>query len=93
MSRDPVSIASRFQIAGDVVRAEPYGSGHINDTYAVYYEQDDSPVRYIFQRINHEIFKDVPTLMENIARTTRIAVAAIPLPAPLAISIAVTPMA
>ncbi|MBL7016444.1 MAG: aminoglycoside phosphotransferase family protein, partial [Kiritimatiellales bacterium] len=49
----------------------PYGSGHINDTYRVVYEQDGQEVHYIHQRINKNIFKNVPGLMENIGRVTR----------------------
>ncbi|MFO7724951.1 MAG: aminoglycoside phosphotransferase family protein [Oceanipulchritudo sp.] len=59
-----------FGILGDFVKAGPYGSGHINDTYAAVYEQAGTPVRYIHQRINNRIFTDVPALMENIRRVT-----------------------
>ena len=48
----------------------PYGSGHINDTFAVVYNQAGKPVRYIHQRVNHKIFQDVPALMDNISRVT-----------------------
>ena len=46
------------------VSAEPYGNGHINDTYCV-----ESP-RYILQRINTNIFKNPDELMENIENVT-----------------------
>ena len=62
-------IVSNFRIGGRMTRAEPYGTGHINDTYAVYFEAAPQK-RYIFQRINHRIFPDVPRLMENITRVT-----------------------
>lgn len=52
------------------MEARPYGSGHINDTYAVTYSQGGISIRYIFQRINHGIFKNPPVLMENIQRVT-----------------------
>ncbi|OQC14928.1 MAG: N-acetylhexosamine 1-kinase [Firmicutes bacterium ADurb.Bin080] len=45
-----------------------YGCGHINDTYLV--ENKGGP-RYILQRINHNVFKDVKGLMENIVRVTK----------------------
>jgi len=64
-------IASHFQIYGDLQRVEPYGSGHINDTYAAYYNQGGTDIRFIFQRINHNIFTNPEALMENIARVTR----------------------
>jgi Ser/Thr protein kinase RdoA (MazF antagonist) len=55
-------IAERFRLAGEIVSAEPYGNGHINETYLV----TTRGKRYILQKINHRIFKDVPALMENI---------------------------
>ena len=48
--------------------AEPYGSGHINDTYAATFDQGACRVRYLFQRINHNIFKNPEGLMKNVAR-------------------------
>ncbi len=68
--RDLRSIAARFQIRGDFQQAAPYGSGHINDTYAASFDQAGYPVRYIFQRINHHIFKDPAGLMGNVERVT-----------------------
>ncbi|NLF31416.1 MAG: phosphotransferase [Planctomycetes bacterium] len=62
------SIAAAFRLCGDFVAAVPYGSGHINDTYALSYNQGGTPVRYLLQRVNHTIFKDVPGLMDNIQR-------------------------
>lgn len=63
-------VARHFQILGDFQSAEPYGSGHINDTYCVVFHQAGTPTRYIFQRINHNIFKLPVGLMENIQRVT-----------------------
>src|SRR5690242_10105764 len=67
---DVRAIARHFQITGDFVDAAPYGSGHINDTYCVNYDQGGRPVRYIFQRINHNVFKTPAALMENVQRVT-----------------------
>lgn len=64
------SVAAQFQIYGDFREAAPYGSGHINDTYAVVFDQSGSPMRYIFQRINHNVFKDPAGLMGNVERVT-----------------------
>lgn len=66
MEYDVKSIFNNFQIEGKFLKAYPYGSGHINDTFAV----KATDRRYIFQRINHNIFKDPPKLMNNIARVT-----------------------
>lgn len=67
---DVRAIAQQFQIVGEFLGAEPYGSGHINDTYCVVFNQGGTRVRYIFQRINHNIFKQPVALMENVQRVT-----------------------
>ena len=59
-----------FQAWGDFVGAAPYGSGHINDTYQVAACLSGTPVHYLLQRINHEIFKQPDSVMENIVRVT-----------------------
>jgi hypothetical protein len=63
-------VASYFQIHGAFQEAAPYGSGHINDTYCAVFDQAGKPVRYIFQRINHNIFNRPVALMDNIRRVT-----------------------
>lgn len=64
-------IAHTFAHSGECVGGGPYGSGHINDTFALELRGDPVRRRVILQRINDEIFKDVPALMENIARVTQ----------------------
>lgn len=68
--KDIEKLCANFSIPGDFVSAEPYGSGHINDTFAVVYSQAGSLIRYILQRINTEIFRYPASLMENIRRVT-----------------------
>lgn len=63
-------IISDFRLYGDFVSAETFGSGHINDTFRVCVNHGGTPVRYTLQRINHNIFKNPPALMENIVRVT-----------------------
>jgi len=55
-------IVSQFDICNEI---EPYGNGHINDTYVC-------PVypRYILQKINTDIFKNPDELMQNISAVT-----------------------
>lgn len=65
------SVASNFRIDGSFVEGVPYGSGHINDTYVVVYDQNGTRVRYIVQRINHNVFKNPAALQENVERVTR----------------------
>jgi len=62
-------IISGFKISGANADAQPTGDGHINDTFLVKTDRDDLP-DYILQRINHDIFKDVPKMMENILRVS-----------------------
>ncbi|HZJ56785.1 MAG TPA: aminoglycoside phosphotransferase family protein [Clostridia bacterium] len=65
-------IAGNFQFKGEFQKAEANISGHINDTYIVYFDKgDDEKHRYILQRINHNIFKEPERLMENIVGITR----------------------
>jgi Ser/Thr protein kinase RdoA (MazF antagonist) len=67
---DVGAVARHFHIAGEFLSAEPYGSGHINDTYCAVYNQGGTRVRYLFQRINHNVFKQPVALMENVRRVT-----------------------
>ena len=59
-----------FAIDGEFATAAPYGSGHINDSYCAVFQRNGTSSRYILQRINHHIFKNPVTLMENIERVT-----------------------
>ena len=65
-----LAVARQFPLRGEFLTAAPYGSGHINDTYCVVFDQGGTRVRYIIQRINHLIFKNPAALMENIQRVT-----------------------
>jgi aminoglycoside phosphotransferase (APT) family kinase protein len=63
-------IAGQFALAGRAIAAAPHGTGHINDTFAVTVDAGGKPRRYVLQRINDRVFRDVPALMENIGRVT-----------------------
>jgi len=63
-------VTERFPLPGTLVDARPYGSGHINETFALTLEQGGAITRFILQRINRRVFKDVPRLMDNIARVS-----------------------
>lgn len=71
MKYDFASLTSRFAIPGGFVSGEPYGTGHINDTFVVGMDQAGKAARYILQRINHNVFKEPATLMQNVARVTQ----------------------
>ncbi len=64
------SVIAGFDVPGRLVSSAPYGNGHINQTFVVVISVGSETRRYIFQRINHRIFKNVPALMENIRRVT-----------------------
>ena len=61
-------IVTLFDIAGEVVKIAPVGSGWINDTYRVS-TAGDAP-DYVLQRVNHLVFQDVGLLQRNIERVT-----------------------
>ena len=67
MTPELKQILSAFQLDTTPVSCERYGCGHINVTYLVVTE---SGRRYILQKINNHIFKDVPGLMGNIIAVT-----------------------
>ena len=62
------SVLSNYKITKQCRSVEPYGSGHINDTYKVVFGRDDREDTYIFQKINTNIFKNPEELMSNISR-------------------------
>lgn len=56
---------------GRLVSKNPYGNGHINDTFLLCYQtSENAQKRYILQRMNHAIFKNPPQLMENMVHVT-----------------------
>jgi len=62
---------ANFNYFGRLKACEPFGSGHINDTYRLTFEIGDmGDVCVILQRMNREIFKKPVELMENIVGVT-----------------------
>lgn len=60
-------IFERFDVPEQMVRVEVCDKGHINDTYIVY---TNTPTRYILQKINGTVFKNIDRLMDNIVHVT-----------------------
>lgn len=60
-------VLAQFQLDRKAVSCEPYGCGHINETYLVVTQ---SCRRYILQKISNRAFPDVDGLMENISAVT-----------------------
>jgi aminoglycoside phosphotransferase (APT) family kinase protein len=68
---DLQAIAANFDIRGRFMDGRMHGSGHINDTFAVRFDDGGNRVRHVLQRVNQTVFKNVPALMENVDRATR----------------------
>jgi Ser/Thr protein kinase RdoA (MazF antagonist) len=64
------NIVQEFQTGGVFWNTSPYGTGHVNDTHLVICYQDGHRLTYTLQRINHSIFSDPVSLMDNIIRVT-----------------------
>lgn len=62
-----LAVLRSFRLDSEPVSCEPYGCGHINGSFLV---NTASGRRYILQRINHNTFRDVAGLMENITAIT-----------------------
>ncbi|HLR49364.1 MAG TPA: aminoglycoside phosphotransferase family protein [Candidatus Sphingobacterium stercoripullorum] len=65
MSEPIKHIIEKFDVQDANWLAEPFGSGHINDTYKVYCSSEPQ-ISYLLQRVNHHVFKDVEGLMSNL---------------------------
>jgi hypothetical protein len=60
-----------FDFGAPVVGALRYGKGHVNDTFCVHTQPDETPCRrFILQRISPVAFKKPDELMENIIGVT-----------------------
>ena len=63
-------ISRHFQIYGEILHAETFKIGHINETYSATYDQGGTRVRYIHQKINKAVFQNPVVLMKNLMRVT-----------------------
>lgn len=65
------TVSRRFRLKGQVLTIQPYGYGHINDTYLMKCKHTGAEHQdYILQRINHQVFTKPVELMKNIERVT-----------------------
>jgi len=62
-------IISAFDLKGTVSEPKPLGNGLINDTYIIRTEEPECP-DYVLQKVNHNVFKDVDMLQNNIETVT-----------------------
>ena len=62
-------IPDQFCLEAPPSRIQRWGEGHIHETYLI--ETRDHHHEFILQKINHNIFKDIPGMMANIEAVTR----------------------
>lgn len=58
------SIAASFQIAGEILDIQPFGSGNVHDTYLVTLKTP-ATVKYILQKINRTVFPEPERIVGN----------------------------
>ena len=64
-------VIRQFAMEGKLLDAQPYGNGHINDTYLLTFGMEQGRERrYILQRMNQNVFHNPRQLMENVVRVT-----------------------
>lgn len=66
--KDIKRIAEKFNIQGVFQSASEYGEGHINETYLLEYEIENTRTYYLLQKISEAIFDHPKLMMENISR-------------------------
>jgi len=59
-----------FTLEGEYSHYEVINSGHINETYRIFFKRDGTLKDYILQRVNTYVFKDPVGVMENISNVT-----------------------
>ena len=65
------SAAERFCTDGKMYECEPYGNGHINDTFLMKCRNENGEtVSYIMQAVNTNVFREPEKLMDNIYAVT-----------------------
>ncbi len=64
------SILENFKTNGTFSEAKPFGSGHINDTFLVK-TLGENHKKYVLQRKNGNIFKNIPGLIKNMEVATK----------------------
>lgn len=64
-------IIEKFNFDGELIKCDLFGSGHINETYMAELKLEDGKInKYVIQKINNVVFKDIDNLMKNIFLVT-----------------------
>jgi len=69
MEPDLKNIFCNFSAEGSFLSGNPFGPGHIHDTYLIATEEKECD-DYILQRLNNNVFTDIPKLQDNMERVT-----------------------
>jgi Ser/Thr protein kinase RdoA (MazF antagonist) len=69
MEYDLKELFERFTTDGTYLSGEPFGSGHIHETFHIRTVEKDKD-DYLLQKLNSKIFKNIPELQDNIERVT-----------------------
>ena len=69
-THDVEMVLQHFRVDGVLVDAAAHGSGHINRTWRITFEQGAVSYRYLLQCLNTGIFQQPELLMENVQRVT-----------------------
>lgn len=63
-------ILEQFNFKGVCTDCRVFGSGHINTTYLAAYDDCGKEWKYIVQKVNPNVFKNIDKLMENVFSVT-----------------------
>ena len=63
-------ILNHFNFKGELIEYKIFGSGHINTTYIASYNDAGEIKKYIVQKVNTNVFKNIDELMDNVFAVT-----------------------
>ena len=64
-------VIDRFDFQGKTADCRAFGNGHINTTYIITTDlPEGGQQRYVLQKVNHNVFRDIDRLMQNVFAVT-----------------------
>jgi len=70
MTSDLRNIAGHFAVEGELTAVEPFGGGHINESFLLTYRHEGGVARFLLQHLNQAVFPSPALVMDNIRRVT-----------------------
>jgi aminoglycoside phosphotransferase (APT) family kinase protein len=64
------AVAAAFAVDGTLTGVEPFGAGHINDSFLLAYRGAAGTRRFLLQRINDRVFPQPAMVTQNVHRVT-----------------------